>query len=127
MPKLIPIEVTTPAGTTEFAPFDNGPTTVWINGADVLNGGSTVTYTRRPSNSQQTTRKASMHHTVPLIAECENTCSVTSRGAILFKLDNVVSTESTIAERTAAYETFVALMQDASIKDAFINNGTFYS
>lgn len=127
MPQFKKIDVTVSGGTVEFIPTQNGATSAWLNEGDVLESNSVLTYTRRPSNNSQTTRKASVGYTVPLVDECENTCSISSRGAILFKLDNVVSTKSTVAERTAAYDTFVEVLQHADVRDAIINNGSFYA
>lgn len=127
MPQFKQIDVTVSGATIEFVPTQNGATSAWLNEGDVLESNSVLTYTRRPSNNSQTTRKSSVGYTVPLIDECESTCSISSRGAILFKLDNVVSTKSTTAERTAAYDTFVKLLQDTDVRDAIINNGSFYA
>lgn len=127
MPQFKQIDVTVSGATIEFVPTQNGATSAWLNEGDVLESNSVLTYTRRPSNNSQTTRKSSVGYTVPLVDECESTCSISSRGAILFKLDNVVSTKSTTAERTAAYDTFVELLKDADVRDAIINNGSFYA
>lgn len=127
MPQFKQIDVTVSGTTIEFVPTQNGATSAWLNEGDVLESNSVLTYTRRPSNNSQTTRKSSVGYTVPLVDECGSTCSISSRGAILFKLDNVVSTKSTTTERTAAYDTFVKLLQDADVRDAIINNGSFYA
>lgn len=127
MPQFKQIDVTVDAVAVKFTPTQNGATSAWLNEGNVLESNSVLTYTRRPSNNSQTTRKASVGYTVPLVDECESTCSVSSRGAILFKLDNVVSTKSTNTERATAYDTFVELLKHADVRDAIINNGSFYA
>lgn len=127
MPKFKKLELTVDNEAVNFDPAQNGAVTVWAQqGVDLANV-SSVTYTRRPSNSKQTTRKASLGFTVPFSSTCDTTCVTTSRGVSLFKLENVVDTRVTAAEREASYDTFVALLQDADIRDAIVNNGSFYS
>ena len=127
MPQFKKLELTVDNEVVKFDPAQNGAVSVWTQqGVDLANV-SSVTYTRRPSNSKQTTRKGSLGFTVPFSSTCSTTCTVTSRGVSLFKLENVVDVRVTAAEREKAYDTFVALLQDAGIRDAIVNNGSFYS
>lgn len=127
MPQFQKISVTVGSTGVEFDPAQNGAVSVWAQqGVDLANV-SSVTYTRRPSNSKQTTRKSSFGLTIPYSSTCATTCTTESRGVSLFKLENVVDTRVTAAERETAYDTFVALLQDTGIRDAIVNNGSFYS
>lgn len=127
MPQFQPISVTVGGEGVTFDPAQNGAVSVWAQqGADLANT-SSLTYSRRPSTSKQTTRKSTFGLTIPYSTMCDTTCVVTSRGVSLFKLENVVDVRVTTAEREAAYDTFVALLQDSGVRDAIINNGSFYS
>ena len=125
MPKFNTLNLTDPA--VVFTPAQNGATTVWLNAGADLNSGSTVVYSRRPVTPQQTTRKSALSLTIPYSSECSSTCTVTSRGVVLFKLDVVADSRTTNAERKAAYDTFVGLLANSDIEDAVVNNGSFYS
>lgn len=128
MPKLTTIVVTVDGTPHNFVPSQNsGETTSWLINADTLGGGTTAVYNRRNVTSNQTTRKSALTFTTPLESVCEQTCSVQSRGSILFKLDAVSSKDSTLEERTLAFELLQGLLDNEDIKDAFINNGAFYS
>lgn len=127
MPKFQTLAVTVASAEVAFQPAENGATSVWLNAGETLNDGSTVTYSRRPVTSKQTTRKSAFGLTIPFHTECPTTCEITSRGTALFKLDNVVDARVTLAEREEAYDTFVQLLLHADVKDAIINNGSFYS
>lgn len=125
MPIFKKLELTVDNVAVKFDPAQNGAVSVWAQqGVDLANV-SSVTYTRRPSTSKQTTRKGSLGFTVPFSSTRDNV--TTSRGVSLFKLENVVDVRVTAAERERAYNTFVALLQDVGIKDAIVNNGSFYS
>lgn len=128
MPKLTTIVVTVDGAPHNFVPSQNtGESTSWMINADTLGGGTIAVYNRRNVSSNQTTRKSALTFTTPLETVCEQTCSIQSRGSILFKLDAVSSKDSTLAERTLAFELLQGLLADEDIKDAFINNGAFYS
>lgn len=127
MPKFQEIELQVDGEPVSLVPSENGATSVWLKGGEVLSGDIVVTYNRRPVTQNQKTRKANLGLTIPLVTVCEATCKSTSRGAILYKLDNVVSADATPAERSEAYDTFKALINDSTVRDAFINNGSFYS
>lgn len=127
MPKFQKLSVSVSGASVEFDPAQNGATSVWIEQGPNLENNSSVTYTRRPSTSKQTTRKSAFGLTIPYSSECTETCTVQSRGVSLFKLDNVVDVRVTTAERQDAYDTFVALLQQEDVRDAIVNNGSFYS
>lgn len=127
MPKFNPLSVEVAAQNITFVPAQNGATSVWQRNGGTLADNALVTYTRRPVTNSQTTRKIAFGLTIPFSSTCETTCTVTSRGVSLFKLDNVVDTRISLDERTEAYDTFVALLQNSDVRDAVINNGSFYS
>lgn len=127
MPQFKQLEVTVSGAQVNFDPAQNGAVTVWTQqGVDLANVAS-VTYSRRPSTSKQTTRKCAFGLTIPYSSMCETTCTATSRGVSLFKLENVVDTRVTAEERGRAYDTLVGLLQDGDVRDAIVNNGSFYS
>lgn len=127
MPKFNPLSVEVSGADVTFAPAQNGATSVWQRDGVTLADNALVTYTRRPVTNSQTTRKIAFGMTIPFSSTCETTCTVTSRGVSLFKLDNVVDTRVTLAERQESYDTFVALLANADVRDAIVNNGSFYS
>lgn len=127
MPKFTKLEIDVNSTEVVFNPAQNGATSVWIGQGANLESNSSVTYTRRPTTKGQTTRKSAFGLTIPFASECEKTCSVVSRGVALYKLDNVVDVRLTTAEREMAFDQFVALLQQEDIRDAIINNGSFYS
>lgn len=127
MPKFTKLEIEVNSTGVEYEPAQNGATSVWIGQGANLGNNSSVTYSRRPTTKGQTTRKSAFGLTVPFASTCETTCSVVSRGVALYKLDNVVDVRLTAAEREEVYDQFVALLQNADIKDAIVNNGSFYS
>lgn len=127
MPKFTKLEIDVNSTEIVFDPAQNGATSVWIGSGANLESNSSVTYTRRPTTKGQTTRKSAFGLTVPFASTCETTCSVVSRGVALYKLDNVVDVRLTTAERELAFDQFVALLQQADVRDAIINNGSFYS
>lgn len=127
MPKFKALEVTVSGQAIEFQPAENGATSIWLLQGDTMDANSTVMYTRRPVNAKQTTRKSSLKVSTPLTTVCPDTCAVANRGAVMFSLDNVAGAQSTTAERERAYDLFVAVLNDAGIRDAFIHNGSFYS
>lgn len=127
MPKFTKLEINVADTAISFDPAQNGVTSVWSGQGATLESNSLVTYTRRPTTKGQTTRKSAFGLTIPFASVCEETCSVLSRGVALYKLDNVVDIRLTAAERELAFDQFVALLQQADVRDAIINNGSFYS
>lgn len=127
MPQFKKVTIMVDSEQREFSPAQNGDVSVWVEPGDSLSANSTLTYARRQSTGNQATRKASLKFTTPLMTTCAETCKVESRGVILFTLDNVVSKDATEAERVLAYDSLLQLLADADVRDAFINNGSFYS
>lgn len=127
MPKFTKLEIDVQGAPVSYDPAQNGATSVWIGQGATLESNSSVTYTRRPTTKGQTTRKSAFGLTIPFASVCNETCSVSSRGVALFKLDNVVDVRLTAEERESAFDQFVALLQHADVRDAIINNGSFYS
>lgn len=81
----------------------------------------------RQVNAKQSTRKTTAVYSDPLVDTCATTCKVTSRGAVMFRLENVTSVDSTLAERELAFDRFVALLTKPDARTAFVNNEAFYS
>lgn len=99
----------------------------WQNGQDQLDSGEAFVITRRAVAAQQTTRKSTARLKVPLYSVCENTCVRTSRGDVLLDLGMTSSLQATRDERVAAYEDMLALLADEGVKQAFIDNESFWA
>lgn len=127
MPKFSEIEIATQGGATVFVPSANGDVTVWLTQDADFASGDTLTYARRRTSANQTTRKSTLNLTKALIDECEATCSTASRGTVLAKLEVTSSVQSLETERADVYDKLVLLLADTDVRDAFITNGSFYS
>lgn len=124
MPQYSPITI---AGPKTYA-----VTGIIGNNAGYRNGGTTFrdaesfVISRRSPSSNQSTRKSSARLTKPLVDECAETCTVKSRGSVLATVDFTCSVDSTLAEREQVYDDFIALLGDADVRTAFVNNEAFW-
>lgn len=128
MPKLVDLTVTIGDDTFTYVPSSNESGVAGFSlQNDVLMGNGYFNVGVRKVLPTQKTRKATLTYGDPLVTECSTDCSVTDRGAIHFRLENMVPPASTYAERVLAYDRFVTLLQDESVRLAVVNNEPFFS
>lgn len=104
-----------------------GTSAGWQNGQDQFDSGEAFVVTRRAVTAQQTTRKSTARLKVPLYSVCADTCVRTSRGDVLLELGMTSSLSATRDERTAAYDDMLALLATEGVKQAFIDNESFWA
>lgn len=123
MPKYVPI---TANEKTYSVTGITGGVAGWQHGQDRFDSGEVFTVLRREPKASQTTRKSTVRLNMPLVDVCETTCTSNSRGTVLAVLDFTSAVSSTSVEREATYDDFVALLLDPSVREAIVNNESFY-
>lgn len=126
MPKLEPIAVAEPPRTFSVVGNQDG-SAQFATAADTFEGGELLIVTKRNVTAGQKTRKTSIRYSVPLLTVGDDPVETISRGSVLYSIDIVSPTSSTIAERTAALEVFRSLLETESLSTAVINNEGYFA
>lgn len=128
MPQLKPLSVTVNSVASTYNVNGNSQGIAsWLKSSTTLKGGQTLTLAKRPVKASQTTRKSNLTYTVPLETVCPTTCKTEWRGTVLSKLEFISSVDATDSERGDAYDSFVEMLKDVDVRDAIVNNESFWS